>query len=1068
MEISDRFKWIDFYSAFASKLTEYKNNRSALIMKIRNAYENIGIPLPKLEADNDPKDIDPFTVFGLFNKGITNANRTAVIRSFISEFSVKADVPSDFLGVPVLNNMKSTFYRFEGDRQEHDIDNLWTVFETAIMFADDESEGNQAQFCAAYDRVLPQYAIKWNLTMGLYWIRPYTFLNLDSRNRDFLSNPENVPVEFAAEIRSMRAVPSAEKYLKIRDDCKEIFSMGTYDFDSFPKLSYNAWSASTSNQKPEDDENQNDISLLGKRCWLLSWNPSNWEWVNYSQICAETTSEHTYLDQWSCSSKKPIVGEDVFLMKLGHDKPRGIIGHGTVHRESYMDDHYDENKASEGKQTNHIDVDFDCLLNYKNERILLQDELNKQCPSQTWNPQSSGIEIKAEVIPTLKKMWSEISDNHLSGNITEWTPSLNEYTPGFSVEQWLELLHDKDLIYDDDFIGEIWGGVLAMFYTEKDGASCKKIGQKFNLSSSKVIARCNQLAQHIHAKTKCPLYQEKYWPILFVGRNAKPGEVGTYLWKLRSELYEALAQFDILRYLPESMNSGAEEENMAIDDTLFSRNMILYGPPGTGKTYNAVNYAVAICESKNPEKVQSEDYEDVLYRFNFLKNEGRIAFTTFHQSYGYEEFIEGIQPVTDKDDSSKLEYIIRDGIFKSFCERAIEESIQPYNTDPDNENPRIWGMILGGNENPGIKKQCFENNEIRLGFSEYKDENIADDNEPQSGISWQAKHMINDFRYMMKSGDYVVIEKDYRHIDAVGIVSGGYEYDDSQSYPRKRSVNWLVKGIDEEIIPYLPEGRSRLSRFSLFDFDYLGMDSISLILQRNNAAARSKKPFVFIIDEINRGNISKIFGELITLIEGTKREGADEAMDVILPYSGKRFSVPDNVYILGTMNTADRSIALLDTALRRRFDFVEMMPDNEFLKGVIVEDSGEIIDIRKMFDTMNQRIEILYDREHMIGHAYFIKLREEPTMETLREIFLNRIIPLLQEYFYDDYEKIQLVLGDNDRDVDTTAKFIVEEEVRYSKFFRGKADNDDFDGKKIYRINKDAFSNPASYRKIYE
>ena len=168
------------------------------------------------------------------------------------------------------------------------------------------------------------------------------------------------------------------------------------------------------------------------------------------------------------------------------------------------------------------------------------------------------------------------------------------------------------------------------------------------------------------------------------------------------------------------------------------------------------------------------------------------------------------------------------------------------------------------------------------------------------------------------------------------------------------------------------------------------------------------------------------------------------------------------------MNTADRSIALLDTALRRRFDFIEMMPDNEFLKGVIVEDSGEIIDIRKMFETINKRIEILYDREHMIGHAYFRKLREESTMENLREIFLNRIIPLLQEYFYDDYEKIQLVLGDNDKDVDKTAKFIVEEEVRYRNYFRGKADNDDFDEKIIYRINKNAFTNLASYKKIYE
>ena len=653
-----------------------------------------------------------------------------------------------------------------------------------------------------------------------------------------------------------------------------------------------------------------------------------------------------------------------------------------------------------------------------------------------------------------------------SDNLSGWEPSLDEYTPGFTVDQWLELLNDTDLIYDTDFIGEIWGGVLAMFYTEKEGVSCKKIGQKFNLSSSQVIARCNQLAQHIYAKKKCPLYQNKYWPILFVGRNAKPGETGTYLWKLRPELYEALTRFDILRYLPKVPDTW--EKPMTIDDTLFSRNMILYGPPGTGKTYNTVNYAVAICEGKKPADVQTEDYDEVLYRFNTLKNEGRIAFTTFHQSYGYEEFIEGIRPVTNKEDASKLDYIIKDGIFKSFCERAIEESIQPYNTDPENETPRIWGMILGGNENPGIKNQCFENNEIRLGFSEYKDENITDDNEPQDGITWQAKHMINDFRFEMQPGDYVVIERDQKHIGAIGIITGDYEYEPSRPYPRKRTVQWLVKNIDEEIIPYLPEGRKKLSRFSLWDFDYLGMDSISLILQRNNGAAGSSKPFVFIIDEINRGNISKIFGELITLIEGTKREGADEAMDVILPYSGKRFSVPDNVYILGTMNTADRSIALLDTALRRRFDFVEMMPDSRFLEGVTVEDNGHTADIQKMFEKINERIMYLYDREHMIGHAYFKKVKEKQTLENLKDVFMNRIIPLLQEYFYDDYEKMQLVFGDNDESVDDEHRFILEEEKKSGDLFRGKTDAYDYETKKMFRINEAAFSNIGSYIKIYE
>ena len=226
------------------------------------------------------------------------------------------------------------------------------------------------------------------------------------------------------------------------------------------------------------------------------------------------------------------------------------------------------------------------------------------------------------------------------------------------------------------------------------------------------------------------------------------------------------------------------------------------------------------------------------------------------------------------------------------------------------------------------------------------------------------------------------------------------------------------------------------------------------------------KPYVFIIDEINRGNISKIFGELITLIEETKRKGAAEAAEAILPYSGELFSVPNNLYIIGTMNTADRSIALMDTALRRRFSFIEMMPKPEVLSQIgigIINVGGTEINITKMLETINERITYLYDREHSIGHAYFRKLFDDPSLETLANIFKLNVIPLLQEYFYEDYRKIQLVLGDNEKSSDDF-KFVLDKEVKTRQLFKG---NPDFDEDPIkYIVQESALMRVESYKEI--
>ena len=642
----------------------------------------------------------------------------------------------------------------------------------------------------------------------------------------------------------------------------------------------------------------------------------------------------------------------------------------------------------------------------------------------------------------------------------DWWPSIEEYDPGIMAAGY------HDLFLNEKVVKRAWLEALyEMYQMPSHLGTCKQMGERFGYPPSHYISFLSSTAANIAKETNCPLtaHQEasKYWPVLFVGRNVSEKSQGSYCWKMREPVVEAI---ELL--IEEGVFEKKEKDQMPKYDS----NMILYGPPGTGKTYNSVIYAVAICEGKTIDTVKKEPYSTVLQRYNKLKETGRIEFTTFHQSYGYEEFIEGIKPKLGED-SNALGYSIEDGVFKAFCNQA--KTIKVHSTLPAGvkEQPRIWGMILGGSGMTSIKKQCFSNNEIRLSWDNIDDDDIEGDFVTDEKSSWNGKHMVFDFKYTMEVGDIVVIEKNNKSIDAIGVIIGDYVYDKSRgTYPRSRAVVWLVKDIDQDMIQFLPTGRKQLSRYSLFAFDYIGMDVISQILKEHMEQSfieveKETKPYVFIIDEINRGNISKIFGELITLIEDTKRAGASEAMEATLPYSGEVFSVPNNVYILGTMNTADRSIALMDTALRRRFEFVEMMPDSEVLEslgiGMIAVGNDEL-NVAKMLDVINERIEYLFDREHTIGHAFFTKLAEDPSIETLAGIFEKNVIPLLQEYFYEDYEKIQLVLGDNAKE--DAFKFVLDKPLKVKDIFNGNPDIDL--PEKGYVIQHEAFLKLESYKQI--
>ena len=523
---------------------------------------------------------------------------------------------------------------------------------------------------------------------------------------------------------------------------------------------------------------------------------------------------------------------------------------------------------------------------------------------------------------------------------------------------------------------------------------------------------------------------------------------------------------DDYRPTPEELTSpetGTKEDTMdSVTD--IALNTILYGPPGTGKTYHTVIFAVAIIENKKLEAVKAEAYQDVLHRYNMYKAQGLIEFTTFHQSYGYEEFIEGIRPtVADEEDgvgSSNIQYSVQPGMFKKFCEKADRSLAGRAEAAAFaiSENATVWKVSLWGTGDNEVRTECLENGHIRIGWDQYgKDITDETDFSKDGG-----RVVLNAFINKMQIGDIVFSCYSASTIDAIGVVTGEYEWhNEFNELKRLRKVNWIVKGIRENILAL--NGGTAMTLASVYRLSGIAISDVYKLIEKYTPAQAvapiKKSNYVFIIDEINRGNISKIFGELITLIEESKRVGKTEGMQTLLPYSMKPFGIPENVYIIGTMNTADRSIATIDTALRRRFAFKEMLPDPE----VVAQISVENLSVKELLTRINRRITVLYDREHTIGHAYFMPLAKDNSLEKLAEIFKNKVIPLLQEYFYEDYEKIRLVLADNQKK-DERDQFILAKKINQGELF-GSADIGLDDGF-TYEINETAFMNPEAYRQI--
>lgn len=570
------------------------------------------------------------------------------------------------------------------------------------------------------------------------------------------------------------------------------------------------------------------------------------------------------------------------------------------------------------------------------------------------------------------------------------------------------------------------------------------------------------------------------------------------LQKVRKATSEPFYKISYDAYLWNTGQSSTENKVLHVNHSAMhtALNQIFFGPPGTGKTYHTVSEAIKIADPEfyaanagNRAKLK-ERFRELLIK-DWKGTQGQIAFCTFHQSFSYEDFVEGIKPVSPEEGDTYLKYKVEDGIFKRICRLSTDDhksnllkTQRIISWNEDTFKKAVFYKISLGNTNKeddqAIYEYCIKNNCIAIGYGDDinftgLDEEAVLKKCKETGQDGFAGQAVNRFIHYLKEGNYILVSNGNRYVRAIGKVTGPYRFDPNPSinFHHYRSVEWLL--IDRDI-PITDLYDRSLSQQTIYKLDEDGIKKEFFVNSGQTVKSETKqdKKFVLIIDEINRGNVSSIFGELITLIEKDKRASNNsdsEELEVTLPYSKEPFKVPDNVFIIGTMNTADRSIEALDTALRRRFSFREMPPEPTLISpaGLIwalfwkhkdidwktepykteeailfdflgaprelEERKKEIwkrmkdekqaalhqidwladfnytgVRLDKLLQVINMRIEKLIDKDHKIGHSYFLGVTKA---SELQSAFSDKVIPLLQEYFFGDFGKIGLVLGNS-------------------------------------------------------
>jgi 5-methylcytosine-specific restriction protein B len=1006
------FTWIPIYTELAKKILPFRNRQNELISMLKE-LEAKGLPVVATVDQNDQKKkiplttIDPFTFYASFNHGIKTEKRQKILTYLKTALSLTEEVPTDFEGIPVVHSQSAWFFPYSSKRKADDIPSLWLLAEGVVQGPPEKLDPKMFERCLQIASVGPA-----KLTMGMYWLNPKHYIAWDAKNRELfkLKGIEGNVDTLSAYLDLIRLVNAelGTDYPTVSRMAWETVT-GRSDFAITPEQMENLWTrfhrrikGFTDFESPGDELRKEELDYKRNALKRYQEEVGNTElrkWV-------ETGEGNKALIEISKRIQMNLVAFQSWRLSIGsNDKQSSAV------LKAYLDA---AEKPYAGPSTIEPIIKATVAQGLKPSWDTLSTLLWAMRPTDFFPMKINFYRELANdlghVLPEGRPT-PETFDKVLKFGQGFWT-ALKPQKP----KDWVDVQSFMWVVCPSNFDGEAkqyWAGgfqwgdesrleefVQGNFWEigwekdDKDPAAKKawdhfgqvKAGDEFAIKGfgepndlriyyiGKVLNKTDDGRLNLQ-KIDRPLYED-----------TAPAGLAETSWSDALVPIKAKSVIDIIFHGESPIDESSQE----------SINLILYGPPGTGKTYQTVERAVKIIDPGFEAK-HSGDRVALKRRFDELVLQGRVEFITFHQSYSYEDFVEGIRPVLDTDDEGgPPRYECRPGSFKRLAFNALFDCLEkaeaakglvPFDV--------LWQAMLAKIESDPEAKYPGLSKKTSYQFALTQKGNIEGTNVLSDRKFLCSRKILEQVFDAKRSQDSVSVS------DVMEVVARGCHsqlvaavFNELRRVEKSQFLGKVQKGRQ---MPYTEGEKSDIVQRFLTEGEKSGYKL---------KAESDCTPYVLVIDEINRGNISKILGELITLIEPDKRLRAGDKQNsliVTLPYSGEKFAVPANLYVLATMNTADKSIALVDVALRRRFDFDELQVDLTLCQGLNEK-------MQSALQELNRRIASRKDRDHQIGHAYFMSVTDEASFNKL---FRKRIIPLLQEYFYNDWDGLRYVLGEN-------------------------------------------------------